>query len=275
MESEKITRHSFKSVFNSLCRGLGREFYLKVEGKTSLLHRTSPLSSALRSKQDGMTLIAIMAMMTMLAIMLLAIAPSIQQSVQREKELESIRRGEEIAEAIRLYVEHNQGTKLPDSIDELLEGLPQGTKKRQILRASAAVDPLSEDGKWRLISPTDKAFINFSKRLQVYNNGLLPSTPSRFLNQYAVQLANVVDTKSDDDLKAVDESEYSVKTSNTPFIGVASQSKSRSVLTYYGIENHSKWLFTPMFRGVGGSQTGNGTNSNTTRIPNINANVGN
>mgnify|MGYP006141564333 CR=1 FL=1 len=50
-----------------------------------------------------------------------------------------------------------------------------------------------------------------------------------------------------------DEIEFEVATDNTPFIGVASQSKSRSVIAYYGIENHSKWVFTPLFRGAGGS----------------------
>jgi hypothetical protein len=37
------------------------------------------------------------------------------------------------------------------------------------------------------------------------------------------------------------------------FIGVISKSTSKSVIAYYGIENHSKWLFTPMFRGTGTS----------------------
>lgn len=225
------------------------------------------LQSKIKS-QKGMSLIAIMGMMTILAITLLAIAPSIQQAVQREKELEAIRRGEEVADAIRQYVEHYQGRKLPDSIDELLEGLPQGTKKRQILRPSAAIDPLAEDGKWRLVGSTDKAYLNFAKRVQTYNNGLLPSTPGRVFNQYLIQLANILNTESEDDLQAVDEEEFEVKTENHPFIGVASQSKSRSVLTYYGIENHSKWLFTPLFRGTGGTQTGGATNSNTSRTPN-------
>ena len=76
-----------------------------------------------------MSLLAVMAMMSLFAIALLAIAPTVQQEVQREKELESISRGEEIAEAIRQYVDIYRGAKLPDSIDDLLEGLPTGTKK--------------------------------------------------------------------------------------------------------------------------------------------------
>lgn len=251
--------------------GLRTKFQnVKLFTKIKSIYSLDPRLSTLHSNQSGMSLIAIMAMMTILAIALMAIAPSIQQAVQREKELESIRRGEEVAEAIRQYVEHHQGRKLPDSIDELLEGLPQGTKKRQILRPSAAVDPLSEDGKWRLISPTDKAFLNFGKRVQTYNNGLLPATSSRALNRYAIQLANVLNTESEDDLTEADESEFEVKTENTPFIGVASQSKSRSVLTYYGIENHSKWLFTPLFRGSGGRQRFDTNRNRTRRTPNRN-----
>ena len=198
-----------------------------------------------------MTLLVVMAMMVVFVITLMAIAPSVYMSVQREKELETIRRGEEVADAIRQYVEYHQGAKLPDSMDELLEGLPEGTKKRQILRPSAAVDPLSADGEWRLIKPDGKAFLNFGRRVQIYNNGLLPTTSSRIMSRYAIPLANVLNTEAEDDLQAPSDEEYEVNTENTPFIGVSSQSKQRSILTYYGIENHSKWLFTPLFRGGG------------------------
>lgn len=212
-----------------------------------------------------MSLLAVMAMMTLVAIALLAVAPSVQIDVQREKELESIRRGEEIADAIRKYVEFYNGAKLPNSIDELLEGLPNGTKKRQILRPSAATDPLSEDGKWRLIKNDDRAFINFAKRVQDFNNGLLPSNPSQLFDRYAITIVNSIDTGSEADAEEADETEISMLTENTPFIGVASQSRATSVIAYYGIENHSKWIFTPLFRGTGSSQTtrpnGTGTGS--------------
>jgi type II secretory pathway pseudopilin PulG len=218
-----------------------------------------------------------MAMMSLFAIALLAIAPTVQQEVQREKELESIRRGEEIAEAIRQYVEYYRGSKLPDSIDDLIEGLPNGTKKRQILRPSAATDPLSEDGKWRLIKADDRAFINFAKRVQDFNNGLLPSNPSQVFDRYAISIVNSINTGSESDIEDADDSEFSSVTENTPFIGVASQSRDTSVIAYYGIENHSKWIFTPLFRGTGssrntrnnfdadGSGTGGGFTKPTTR----------
>ncbi len=208
------------------------------------------------NNESGMTLIAVMIFMTIFAFVLMTAAPSIQMDVQREKELEAIRRGEEIVNAIHqfaIYHENrNPGTgKLPKSFEELLEGLPDGTRKRQILRPSATVDPLSLDGKWRLIQPEPDVIARFAKRVQIYNNGILPSSPApRVYDRYTVTLANVLNTESAFDAEDEDEEDMTVE-DDVPFIGVASQSRMPSVVTYYGIENHSKWLFTPLFRGVG------------------------
>ena len=216
-------------------------------------HLVNPKSKIQNPKsQSGMSLIGVLAVMTLFAIGLLAVAPTVQQGIQRDKELESIRRGEEVAEAIKQYVIYYQGRKLPTSMDELLEGLPYGTKKRQILRPSAAVDPLSEDGKWALIKFDSKSFINFGRRVQIYNNGVLPASPGRLFDQYQLSLVNVVNTETDEELTGADDDVEDAATDNTPFIGVASQSRSASIIAYYGIENHSKWIFTPLFRGAGG-----------------------
>jgi type II secretory pathway pseudopilin PulG len=219
-----------------------------------------------RKSEQGMSLLAVIAVMSIFAMSLLAVAPTVYIEVQREKEIEQIRRGEEVAKAIEQYVLYYQGRKLPTSMDDLLEGIPQGTKKRMILRPSAAVDPLSEDGKWRLIKPTSQAFISFGKRVQVYNNGLLPSSSSRIFDQYALPLVNVINTKSESDTEEADETEIEDSTDNTPFIGVASQSRSKSIIAYYGIENHSKWIYTPLFRGAGTSAVSPQSN----RFPQVN-----
>lgn len=196
-----------------------------------------------------MTLFAVMAIMAIFAIGLLAVAPSIQQEIQREKELEAIQRGEEVAEAIRQYVEFYRGAKLPNSIDDLLDGLPQGTKKRAILRASAAIDPLSEDGHWRLIKADVDSLGGFARRVQNYNGGTLPPNTSQTFDRYSLVILNSLNTETDSDIEGADD-DFDVVTDNTPFIGVASQSKSKSVIAYYGIENQSKWIFTPLFRGT-------------------------
>ncbi len=201
-----------------------------------------------RSAESGMTLMAVMAVMTVFAIGLLAVAPSIHQEIQREKELESIRRGEEVASAIQQYVMHYQGSRLPSSMDDLLEGLPQGTKRRQILRASAAIDPLSEDGRWRLIKADVTSLGGFAKLVQSYNGGVLPPHASPILNRYGVVVVSALNSEVEGEIDTEDEN-IEVLTENTPFIGVASQSKAKSIIAYYGIENHSRWVFTPLFRG--------------------------
>jgi type II secretory pathway pseudopilin PulG len=206
------------------------------------------------TSESGMTLIAVMVFLAAFAFILMAAAPSISIDIQREKELESIRRGEEISNAIYFYMLYNRGN-LPKSLDELLEGLPDGTKKRQILRPSAMTDPLTLDGRWRLIQPDPAVIARFAKRVQAYNNGILPSSPppSEFFNRYTVSLANILNTETDEEAAAAEDAELEEAGdfSDVPFIGVASQSRAKSVVTYYGLENHSKWIFTPLFRGNG------------------------
>ncbi|MEP6705189.1 MAG: type II secretion system protein [Acidobacteriota bacterium] len=223
---------------------------------------------ALRTSESGMTLIAVMMVMAIFAIALMAVAPSIQQDVQREKELEAIRRGEEIAEAIRRYVEFHGGAKLPESIDDLLEGLPQGTKKTMILRSSAAIDPLSEDGKWRLIKADPQIISAFARRVQAFNGGLLPNNPTQLLDRFSIQLLVNLNTGTEDEGDIVDD-DFDVTTDNQPFIGVASQSRSKSIIAYYGIEKHSNWIFTPLFRGTGTANVGSTTKIHQGAVPTV------
>jgi len=213
---------------------------------------TTRMTRQVKTSEHGMTLFAVMAVMAVFSIALLAVAPTVQLEIQREKELEAIRRGEEVANAVRQYVEFYRGARLPSSMDDLLEGLPQGTKKRQILRQSAAIDPLSEDGRWRLIKADVSTIGPFARRVQNYNGGMLPPNPSQVFDRYTVVVVNSLNTELDEDNEADDDLDVEIVTDNQPFIGVASQSRSKSVLAYYGIENHSKWIFTPLFRGTRG-----------------------
>ena len=200
-----------------------------------------------------MTLFAVLAVMAVSVMALLAVAPAIQHDVQREKEMEAIYRGEEMAEAIRQYVEFYRGAKLPTTMDELLEGLPQGTKHRAIVRKSATIDPLSEDGKWRLVQPDVSRLSPFARRVQEYNGGMLPTNPSGTFDRWTGALRNSmsVNVGEDDDFDDLGDDDFDTITDNVPFIGVASQSRNKSLMTYYGIGSHSKWVFTPLFRGRG------------------------
>lgn len=215
-------------------------------------------SARRRSSETGYTLVALLALMTLLALFATAAAPNIRQQVQREREKETIFRGEQVADALRDYYLHRSSTgrgvgeqSLPTSIDELLEGIPVrgGSKKRQILRASAARDSLSTSGEWRLVRPRSEALIDFQRSLMVYAGNFLPQPQQQQiaqLQQFAAPLViNVVESGSDRPARS--EGDLSADSSG-PFVGVSSRSQHNSVLHYYGIDRHDQWIFTPLFR---------------------------
>lgn len=192
--------------------------------------------------ESGYTLFGLMALMTLLALLATAAAPSIKQQALREREQEAIFRGEEVAEAIRLYFRYTG--RLPTSMDQLLEGVPRGTKKIQILRPAAAIDPLTNE-EWRLIRPRTQTMIQFQRAVMLYAEGRLPPTtrdPQLFA-RYGMQVTNIVDTGSTPTTTSIED-----ESGIGEFIGVASRNRDESVITYYGIEHHDQWVFTPLFR---------------------------
>jgi type II secretory pathway pseudopilin PulG len=206
---------------------------------------------ARRRGEEGYALVALLALMTILALMMISIAPNLRQQAQREREIEAITRGEEVAEAIRLYILEKR--TLPTSMDQLLEGLPRGTKKLQILRPSAAIDPLSSNGEWKLVRVTDASLTEFQRKVMLYNNGSLPRTrdETRVPEVYGLaikRMSNLINTKSEDE-DAAPGGEDDSENSSSPFIGVVSRSRRDAVINYYGIGRHDQWIFTPVFRG--------------------------
>jgi type II secretory pathway pseudopilin PulG len=202
--------------------------------------------------------VALLAMMTVLALFAMAVAPSLQQQTQREREQEAIFRGEQVADAIRDYYIYRARTvggvgdqALPRSMDDLLQGIPVpgGSKNRQILRPSAARDPLTLEGEWRFVLPRSESLIDFQQSIMFYTNNVIP--PPRIpqiaqLQQFAVPaLVNVTNLGA---LSTARSSSSVDNDASGPFVGVASRSKRDSVLTYYGIEREDQWIFTPLFR---------------------------
>ena len=216
------------------------------------------VSVASRRSEGGYTLVALLAMMTVLALFAMAVAPSLRQQTQREKEQEAIFRGEQVAEAIRLYYRSRGNTNrgvgdqaLPRSMDDLLQGIPipGGSKSLQILRPSAARDPLTLEGEWRFVLPRSQSLIDFQQSLMFYTNNQIPPVRDpqmAQLQQFAVPtLVNVTNLGA---LSGTRDSSAADEDASGPFVGVASRSKRDSVLTYYGIEREDQWIFTPLFR---------------------------
>ncbi len=203
-----------------------------------------------RRGEGGYALVALLALMTILLLFAAAAAPSIRQQTQREREKEAIFRGEEVADAIRLYyryylTQRGPGPQsLPTSMDQLLEGIPKGTKKLQILRAEAARDPLSASSEWRLISLNSDEFARFASSVATYSGATTLQFRPPF-NNVGIQLTNVLNTGSTETAPCGEDASAN---STGPFVGVASHNRCASVLTYYGIDRHDQWVFTPVFR---------------------------
>jgi type II secretory pathway pseudopilin PulG len=202
--------------------------------------------------EGGYALIALLVVMSLLALFAMTAASNIKQQIQREREKEAIFRGEQVADAIRSYYGSKGGqgvNSLPTNMEQLLEGIqiPGRTKKLQILRVAAARDPLSRSGEWKLVSPTSQDFAGLFKNLTVYTNGVPPTPRNDFqtLAGLIPHVTNILDTKS---TKSAPGGEDDSESSSGPFVGVSSRSQRNSVITYYGIDRHDEWIFTPIFR---------------------------
>ena len=92
---------------------------------------------------DGMVLLIVMAVATLLLIALTVALPSIYQEGQREREAELIFRGTQYGKAVALF--HKQFGRYPTSTKELLQ-----TNGMRFLRQEYR-DPMDPKGKWRFI----------------------------------------------------------------------------------------------------------------------------
>ncbi|HEX3085519.1 MAG TPA: hypothetical protein VHP99_13400 [Pyrinomonadaceae bacterium] len=198
--------------------------------------------------ERGYALVSLILVMSLMALFALGAAENVRQQSQREREKEAIFRGEQVADAIRAYYNYRgaQGVNsLPNSMDDLLQGIPRGTKKLQILRSEAARDPLSRSGEWKLVGPTSESVAAFVKDLTVYSGGTPPQPRMARLASVIPQMLNVLDTGSTSTGRGGEDDSAD---SSGPFLAVTSRSQRNSVMTYYGIDHHDGWLFTPLFR---------------------------
>lgn len=96
---------------------------------------------ARRDSESGYVLLAVVCMTVLLLISLAVAAPKVAQSIQREKDLETIHRGEQYRRAIQLY--YRSLGNYPTSIDQLLN-----TNNVRFLR-KRYTDPLTGKDDWK------------------------------------------------------------------------------------------------------------------------------
>jgi type II secretory pathway pseudopilin PulG len=91
--------------------------------------------------EAGYSLVALIVTVTVMMVMMGAAVPSWRYLMKNDHEEELLFRGAAIADAIQRYQKKNGGT-LPPSLEVLVKG--------RLLR-KAYKDPMTKDGKWRLI----------------------------------------------------------------------------------------------------------------------------
>ncbi|HET8637505.1 MAG TPA: type II secretion system protein [Acidobacteriaceae bacterium] len=101
--------------------------------------------SAARPGEDGYILIAVLFLVALVLIGLAVAAPRMAKSIQRDKEIEAVHRGEQYKRAIQLY--YRKFGRYPSSIDQLVD-----TNNIRFLRKKYT-DPITGKDDWRLIHP--------------------------------------------------------------------------------------------------------------------------
>lgn len=111
---------------------------------------------------DGMVLVIVMMVATLLLIALTAALPSIYQEGQREREEELIFRGTQYGRAVALF--HRQFGRYPMNVKELLQ-----TNGYRFLRQEYR-DPMDPKGKWRFIHVSASGVLLDSKNQPLGGN---------------------------------------------------------------------------------------------------------
>ena len=121
-------------------------------------------NAARRQREGGYLLLAILLMMAFMVITATYVtAPRLVQQIKRDREEEMIHRGTEYARAIKKFYKKNG--RYPATLDDLDKGQIRYLRKRY-------TDPLTKDGKWKLLHYGDIATLL---------NAAAPGTPAAAL----------------------------------------------------------------------------------------------
>jgi len=216
----------------------------------------------------GYALLALIAAMTVMAILIAGFVPHLARQMQREREEEMLFRGQQIVEAIARYVQVTG--RYPSSLEELVRGFvvqtPRGARRVRFLRPSALIDPMTNE-EWKVVRPGDPVLRRFVEAyleaigqpanpmlLQFLQPGAMIALPGR-PRPTPAQPIQPGRTRAPrvGGPGAVVGGEGEVVTAPSvapgesggvgPLLGVVSKSEKKSVRVYYGLDRYSEWPF--------------------------------
>lgn len=173
---------------------------------------TTPGSRASR----GYVLIILMMAVLVLSLALLVAVPVWQTELQRDKEEELIFRGNQYAEAVRIYVKKNPG-RFPTSLKELLD-------KKCIRRLYR--DPFSRDGQWNVVLASTGSPGRGAARPGADSPAMGGPAGGQSIQEVLIAPERALTAIKDPRI-----------------LGVVSTSTAKAIKIYNDQETHDKWLF--------------------------------
>lgn len=181
------------------------------------------------AREAGYSMVALIAMLAIMSFALMLAVPSWRYLAQDDKEQELIFRGRQISNAVARFQRKNANA-LPASFDQLVQG--------KYLR-KAYKDPLTKDGKWRILRPGEGA---------VPPPGTPPGGPPGGPGRPS---------------PSPSPAPTPIFGGNTggqagPIAGVASLSTEKGLRIVNGTTSYNRWMFAPNIPFVIGGQSGPG-----------------
>jgi type II secretory pathway pseudopilin PulG len=165
-----------------------------------------------RRSEAGYALVALLATVATMLILMGAAAPYWKYLMKNDAEEELLFRGGEIADAITRYQRRN-GNALPTSLEVLV--------KQKFLRKQYK-DPMTRDGKWRLLKPGD---------------ALAPGMPGAPAPSGAGAVTTTTTTTRPSAFSSPGDA------IGSGFQGVATTNTDKSLRVFNGRTKYSEWLF--------------------------------
>ena len=119
--------------------------------------------------EQGYALVVLLLAVALLAIAFGAAAVNYRKAIQRDKEVEAIHRGVQYARAIKVF--YRKFGRYPNSVDQLMN-----TNNLRFLRRKYS-DPLSPDGKWRVLHPQDVKVLGTGGQTGLAPSSGMPNIP--------------------------------------------------------------------------------------------------
>ena len=122
-------------------------------------------------QEDGFLLLGVLFMVVLILLALAVAAPKMAESIRRDKEIETVHRGQQYARAIQVYF--NKYGRYPSTIDQLVK-----TDNQRFLR-KRYLDPMTGKDDWRIIHYGEATPQNIGLFGQtVQQNGITPTGAS-------------------------------------------------------------------------------------------------